>query len=205
MSKISLASRLAISFIRPFRYYLDGSMIIKESKQKYEEDMRNVIDKMAENAQKINPHIDAKNVNYTKESALAINMQMFSNYNKSYEKILPDVIEGLTISLEKEIANSFSDQEMERIIDILTDPVISKLVNNKKIFGLLKAYEIEMDSRLKIKTLQDLASKESLEQLQNVFNDLKIKWGIPDKNENTNNFDDNGKEWLEDEENDDIA
>jgi hypothetical protein len=195
MSRISLASRLAISFIRPFRSYLDGYMLIKDSKPKLEEDLKDRIESIASSAKKMNPGMDGNRIDYAKDCMFAINMQLLANYDKSYEKVLPDVINNLTISLEKEMISSFSEQEIERLTDMLSDPLMKKLLSNKNIFGLLKKCELDMDYRLRMKTLESVISTNNIEKIRETFTNLKKKWGL----EETENIEED-EGWSENDE-----
>jgi hypothetical protein len=166
MSKISPASRLAILFIRPFRSYLDGLLLIKESGSSLENDIKNNLDIVIESLQKYYPQYDQSRIEYLKECLFNMSMKMLKNHNKAYDSILPKIIEDLTIAIEAEINKSFSTQEIEEIIEIAQKPIIKKLLSNQIIFGLLKKYEIEADYQSNLRNYQD-----SLES--NAINSMK--------------------------------
>lgn len=198
MPNIPLVSRLAISFIRPFRSYLDGSLMFFESKKGEESTTEEKISDIVDSIAKINPSIEPDKIAYMKECMLAMNTQMIFSYNKSYEDILPDVIEDLTISLEKEIENSFSEKEIESLIELINNPLMKKLITNKKIFGILKKCEINLDYNMRIKTLDSLFGSEGIEEIKNVLARFRKKYGIKDQEIDEENGDDY---WGESDEN----
>lgn len=177
MSRISLASRLAISFIRPFRSYLDGYILIKESKSKIQEDLKERLDTVAHGIKNINPDLDENKINYAKNYLLTMNLNLLENYDKSYENVLPEVIDELTVSLEKEILNSFSEKEIEKLTDIINDPLVKKLLSNKQIFRLLKNCEIDMNYKLGLETIESTISSNNLEKIRSIFEDFNKNTG----------------------------
>ena len=117
MSGISLASKLAIAFIRPFRSYIDGYMLIKQSKPELEQELKDRMENLAKQAKEHSSHVDEKRIEYAKECMIAMNLQFLSSYDKNYEEVLPTVIEELTLSLEKEIRSSFSEEDIEKLLE----------------------------------------------------------------------------------------
>lgn len=181
MSGISLASKLAIAFIRPFRSYIDGYMLIKQSKPELEQELKDRMEILAKQAkEKSNSYVDEKRIEYAKECMIAMNLQFLSSYDKNYEEVLPTVIEELTLSLEKEIKSSFSEEDIEKLVDLVNNPMMKVLLANKNIFSMLKKYEAELDYKLLLKTYESVLGGKGIEDLKAIFNDLKKKHHIND-------------------------
>jgi len=185
---ISWASKLAIAFIRPFRSYVDGYSLFKGEKVQVEADIRAKIDTIAENARSRNPDIDEEKLEYTKECLIAINMKLIDSYDKSYGDILTEVLDNLTIDLESEIKNSFNGEEQEKLIELVSNPVFQKLLQNQKLFGLLKKSELDLEYKLRLKTMVDISSTKGVEEMKNLLRDLKKKRQQRD-DEDENGFD----------------
>ena len=191
---ISWASKLAIAFIRPFRSYVDGYSLFKGEKAQVEADIRAKIDAIAENAKSRNPDIDEEKLEYTKDCLIAINMKLIDSYDKSYGDILTEVLDKLTVDLEFEIKNSFSGEEQQSLIELVSNPVFQKLLQNQKLFGLLKKSELDLEYKLRLKTIVDISSNKGVEEMKNLLRDLK------NKRKQRDDDDENGFDFPQDEE-----
>lgn len=185
---ISWASKLAIAFIRPFRSYVDGYSLFKGEKAQVEADIRAKIDSVVEAAKSRNPDIDEEKLEYTKDCLIAINMKLIDSYDKSYGDILTEVLDRLTIDLESEIKSSFNGEEQQKLMELISSPVFQKLLQNQKLFGLLKKSELDLEYKLRLKTMVDISSTKGVEEMRNLLRDLKKKRKRKD-DEDENDFD----------------
>jgi len=195
MNKISLASRVAIAFIRPYRSYLDGYILIKESKDDIEKNIRTKMDTFAENAKRTNPEADENKIDYARDCMIAINVQMLDVFDPSYTKVLPSVIEDLTVALENELKKNFTEQELEEILEAIDKPSMQKLLANTILFGLLKKYEAEIEYRLRMKIFEDTLSGQNLIKMKKMLRELKKNHRIDDSDESSNEESDFGSEY----------
>lgn len=181
---ISWASKLAIAFVRPFRSYVDGYSLFKGEKSQVEADIRARIDTVVENAKARNPNIDKKALEHAKECFIAINMKLIDSYDKSYGDVLTEILNKLMIDLESEIKSSFSGEEQQKLVDIVSNPVFQKLLQNEKLFGLLKKSELDLEYKLRLKTMIDISSSDGAEEMKNILRDLKRGKRRDDDDEN---------------------
>ena len=179
MGDISLASRLAICFVRPFRSYLDGHMLISTPKEQREKDLREKMNQKAEAAKQQYPNIDPRRIDYAKEGMIATNLHFINYHESSYEEVLPSIIDELTLELEKEITASFTQEEIEQLLVLVSNPVMKKLLSNTVLFGSLKKFEIELEQKIRDKMYASLLG-EALDKMKETFADLKKKYDIKD-------------------------
>ncbi len=179
MGAISPASRLAICFVRPFRSYLDGHMLISSSKDQLEKDLRDKMEEKAEFAKKQYPNIDPRKIDYAKEGMIATNLHFINHHETSYGEVLPTVIDQLTLELEKEITAEFSEEEIEQLLVLANNPLMKKLLSNTVIFGSLKRFEIELELKVREKMYASLLGN-ALDKMRDTFADLKKKYNIQD-------------------------
>jgi hypothetical protein len=184
MSNISLASKVAIAFLKPFRSYLDGRNKILEKRKDIEQEVREKTDLIAESTKKYNPHISEERLAYAKEGFIAINMHLVDTYDKCYDKVLPEVIDLLTMDLEKELKKSFTNDELRHLIDILADPALKKLLENKDLFGLLKKCEFLLEHKLKLQTMYSSVEPEEIVKITDMLRGLRDRFNIKDDREN---------------------
>lgn len=181
MAKISLASKVAIAFIRPFRSYLDGRVLIKESRKQIEDDLKDRMEDFAAKAKKQNPNINEKRIEYAKDCLIAVNMQMINAYEPSYVKILPNVIEELTIALETELKKDFTPAELAEVVEAVEKPAMQKLLANIMLFGVLKKCEMELEHKLRMEVFESSLGSQSLNNMKDAFNNLKKQHDIRDE------------------------
>lgn len=182
---ISWASKLAIAFIRPFRSYIDGYNLFRGEKSQVEADIRNKMNIVAENAKSLNPHVNEEEIEHNKECLIAINMKLIDSYNKNYGDLLSEVLDNLTVELESEIKKSFNKEEQKEIVEIVSSPVFQKLLLNEKLFGLLKKTELDLEYKLRLKTMVDVSSAKNSEDINSLIRNFKKK----KKRNEENNFD----------------
>jgi hypothetical protein len=180
---ISWASKLAIAFIRPFRSYIDGYSLFTSERTKVEANIRARIDAVVENAKNRNPNIDEEELEYTKECLIAINIKLIDSYDKNYGNILIEVLNGLTLDLESEINNSFNAKEQQDLIELISNPTFQKLLQNKKLFSLLKKSELDLEYKLRLKTMVDISDNKGVTEMKNLLRDLKKKKQKGDEND----------------------
>jgi hypothetical protein len=182
---ISSISKLAIAFIRPFRSYIDGYNLFRsEYKSQVEAEIRSKIEDITEAARSIDPNIDEEKLKYTKECLISINMKLMENYNKNYSGVLAEILEKLTLELEAEIRNSFNIEEQQKLVELVSDPLFQKILQNEKLFGLLKKSELDLEYKLRQKTSLDISSSNGIEEIKNLIRDLKKKPNQTDEEEN---------------------
>ena len=93
----------------------------------------------------------------------------------NFKFFLTDVLDKLTVDLEFEINNSFNKEEQEKLIELVSNPVFQKLLQNQKLFGLLKKSELDLEYKLRLKTMVDILNVKDIEEMKSLFRDLKNK------------------------------
>jgi hypothetical protein len=121
-------------------------------------------------------------------------MKLIDSYDKSYGDILTEVVDKLTVDLESEIKNSFSGEEQQSLMELVSNPVFQKLLQNQKLFGLLKKSELDLEYKLRLKTMVDISSNKGVEEMKNLLRDLK------NKRKQRDDDDENGFDFPQDEE-----
>jgi hypothetical protein len=199
---ISLASKIAIAFLRPYRSYLDGMNDMQNKRKEIEKSLQEKSDAIAEAAKKLNPKLSEQRLEYAKEGFMAINMHLFDSYNKCYGEVLPEIIELLTNDLERELKDSFSQDELKRIVEILKDESVQKLLSNKKLFSVLKQSEILLEHKMRIRTLENSSNLSGVDKISEILSDLRNKHHIDDngRRRDEENEEENGEDFWRDNE-----
>ena len=175
MSNISTAARVAIAFIRPFRSYLDGYALIRNKRSSIEEKFKKRMDEVIDNLRKSGYKVEENEVSFQKDFFFKISLYMLDKYEKSYDSILPYFIDELTIALEKELKNNFSENELEALSVLLENPVFVKLLMNKNIFALLKDCEVRMDQEIQLQIMESMLDMQNY-NITKIIDDLKKKY-----------------------------
>lgn len=201
---ISFASKIAIAFLRPYRAYLDGANDMSKKRKEIEKSLKEKSESIVDAAKQINPNFSESRLEYAKEGFLAINMHLFDSYNKCYVEVLPEVVELLTSDLETELKESFSQEELKRLVEILKDEAVQKLLSNKKLFSVLKQSEILLEHKMRIKTLENSSNLGGIDKISEILSDLRNKHHIDDSDSRRRDEDEESDEnendlWQDDE------
>jgi len=197
MSKISLASKIAIAFIRPFRSYLDGYALIKNRRGNMEENMKIRMDDIIEEYKTIYPDADLKKMDLRRDFYYEVSKMILDRYEKSYDEILPKLIDSLTVSIENNLKSKFTEEELMEIEKIVSNPIMLKLLNDKDVFGLLKDCELKMDYEIQMQLLGSMMGSENSLKIQEIISELQNKY---DYNKDNTQYED----FYEDEDNEDL-
>lgn len=179
MSNLSPAAKIAIAFIRPFRSYLDGYALIKNKRTEIEEKINEKIDYIIDDFQHITQgvsnesHTDKNDVQ--KKILYQFSMLILDKYDKSYDALLPSLIDNLTVELENELNKNYTQQELVELEKLVSNPVLIALLGNKKLFGLLKECEIRMDLELQMQMIESVM-KTNKENIDQILSDYKFKF-----------------------------
>jgi hypothetical protein len=79
-------------------------------------------------------------------------------------------------------------------MELVSNPVFQKLLQNQKLFGLLKKSELDLEYKLRLKTMVDISSNKGVEEMKNLLRDLK------NKRKQRDDDDENGFDFPQDEE-----
>jgi hypothetical protein len=197
MSKISLASKIAIAFIRPFRSYLDGYALIKNRRGNMEENMKIRMDDIIEEYKTIYPDADLKKMDLRRDFYYEVSKMILDRYEKSYDEILPKLIDSLTVSIENNLKSKFTEEELMEIEKIVSNPIMLKLLNDKDVFGLLKDCELKMDYEIQMQLLGSMMGSENSLKIQEIISELQNKY---DFNKDNTQYED----FYEDEDDEDL-
>jgi hypothetical protein len=174
MTNISAASKIAILFVRPFRSYLDGYNLISKIRPSIEKSVKERLDYVVAQLQSSNlysPQVDGQ-----KELFHRMVMRILDSYQKSYETILPNYIDSLTVLLENELRSKYSEHELVQLSEKLNDPIVAGLLQNYDIFAILKKTEIQMDFDLQLMLLEQSVNFKDDPQLQDMLLEYKNKF-----------------------------
>lgn len=179
MSFISNSSKIAIAFIRPFRSYLDGRFCFKNNRKEIEEEIRDKMDSIVEAAKEIRPDISEEKLQKAKDYMVDVSFRFLDTNNISYEKIMPQFLDSLTVNIEKEINSSFTKEEIDELTNLLSNKTFQKLINNNKLFFYLKSCETEMEHKMRMSIYDDM--KEMMpEYNMDIFDDKKSGYNYED-------------------------
>lgn len=175
MAQISVASKIAILFVRPFRNYLDGYNLIEGMRSQLEKNMRERVDKLM---QVLQENSLAKETLFVEQKNFFIRlcMNILDQYEKSYESILPSIIDNLTVEIEKELNAQFTQEELTQIYSILQEPLIQKFITNQKIFAILKACEHKMDYEMQLQFMEMLSKDSYNTEINNTLRSITDDW-----------------------------
>jgi len=187
MGNISLASKVAIAFIRPFRSYLDGQILIKNSRKELEDSFKSRLEEHAARA-KINHPEQEENISRNIRNLILINTRILDSYDVSYEKVLPNFVEDLTSILEQELNKSFSQEELSELILLLEKPLMHRLLSNTVLFGALKKCELELEYKFRTEIFDNVLSPQSIDKIEGLFNKTERERDIE---ETDDGYDDN--------------
>lgn len=198
MSNISKASKIAIHFIRPFRAYLDGFSLIKNRRAMLENSLRMRLEVVLEEFNLYNPHASQEQLDYRNAFFSDISKMVLDRYEKSYDDVLPKMIDSLTTSIENELKNNFTEDELEQLEVILSNEVTQKLIAQDSIFSLLKNCELQMDYEIQGQMFDAMLDGENSQKLQQILSDLKQKYSQNKDNYGYDQFydeDEDGESW----------
>jgi len=147
---------------------LDGYALIKNRKKHIEDNLSDKINTLVEDLQNYLGHIDQSKADSQKSALFRLSMLMLDRYEKSYDTILPVLIDSLTVEIEKELKKNFSEQELIELDILIQNPIITKLIQNKNVFAVLKSCEIKMDMELHLQLLESLTKVD----ISSNFNDI---------------------------------
>lgn len=171
MPNISISSKIAIAFVRPYRSYLEGKKFLNKDKRQIEETMRAKLDQIIEQAVSLNPSVDMEELIQSREALVAANMQLFESHDPTFDKIFPAILEDLIVCLEKELKEKFTEKELAEIYECIENPSMKKMLSNTTLFGFLKSHEIELEYKLKIAIVEQALNQDAL----NTIRDIKKK------------------------------
>ena len=195
MSTITTAAKIAIHFIRPFRSYLDGYALVKDRRPILEQNLKERMDTLLDEFKFFYPDATADQLTYKSEFFKEISKLVLDRYEKSYDAILPKMIDSLTTSIENLLKNNYTEDELKELEVLLANPVMKKLLSDATIFRLLKDCELQMDYEIQLQMFNTMMGNGNGEKLQQIISELKNKY---DKNADNRGYD----QFYEDDEDD---
>lgn len=143
--KISPESKIAIAYIKPYRIFLDSYYISNKefSAKKFEEYIDINLSTYPEG--QMPPEISDQ----MKQLMVQINNVIATISEPTYKKLLPSIIDEVTIKIEDTLRNSFTKEELEEIAILIKNPLVIKLLANKDIFNIMRQSHINLDLELK--------------------------------------------------------
>lgn len=174
MANISAAAKIAILFIRPFRSYLDGYNLINRIRPSIEKNVQDRLDFVI--AQLQGTDLFDAQMAAQKELFHRMVMRILDNYQKSYESILPSYIDSLTLQIENELKNKYTQEELSSLFEKLSDPLVIKLLSNYDVFAILKKTEIQMDFDLQMLMLEQSLNFKDDPKMKDLLLDYKNKF-----------------------------
>lgn len=166
MANLSLARKVAVAFIRPFRSYLDGTILLGQKREVLEKDIETRIDALISKAKADNPDIDQRRIEYARNCLLGINLQVLNIYDPSYEKVMPSAIDNLMLSLERELVLSFTDEDLEEVLVAIEKPGMRKLLTNNILFGALRDCEFDIENKMRMAIYDNAINSKTLSHLK---------------------------------------
>ena len=147
-----------------------------------------------------NPHASQEQLDYRNAFFSDISKMVLDRYEKSYDDVLPKMIDSLTTSIENELKKNFTENELEQLEVILSNKVTQKLIAQDSIFSFLKNCELQMDYEIQGQMLDAMLNGENSQKLQQILSDLKQKYSQNKDNYGYDQFydeEEDGESWDE--------
>jgi hypothetical protein len=82
----------------------------------------------------------------------------------------------VTIEIENELKLSYSSKELDELYNLLSSPLLQKLLGNNLLFGILKRTELQIDFELQMKFLENLGNYQTDTKIQDFLTDYQNKF-----------------------------
>ncbi len=167
MPNISLESKVAIGFIKPYRKFLDkrANYLSPEAMSNLEKSLDSFADILI--SQKLFGEFDREKI---KEKLLCSYKSFAKEMVKRYEECCPLILDQLIVDIENVVKENFSESEKEELLSMFNNDLTKRLLLETKFFDVIDKAESSF--------FNQIGASLSSEKMQEIFGQMSVDFNV---------------------------